>query len=465
MTQLPHPGPGAEPAGLAGRSSFARVTALVRNDPHLALAAAAAALLAGEWRQAEASLRWPLLAGAVGCAALAFAWRRRDNLRLVPLLCVALGFQLAWVLIHVHLGAPGDSDPLIYHREGQALLDGSYPRAEYPPGAIGLFALETWIGGGATRTANALLMIPFHLLVVAAVWLFRLRFSRWLAAGVAFWPLNLFYWEFRFDLVPTAALAVGLLLAYRGRWLPAGLVLAVGALVKWTPALAALALALWLLREHGSRAAARFAAAFVVPIAVTYAGLLAWRPTEVLYAYREQGGRGITGESLPYLPLRLAGLARPGHFVADPAAVPSWADGAAIGFQVAVLLVLLALVVRARRRTEAVALAAMLPLAFLFANRIFSPQFLVTAVAAWAVAAALVVAGTGELIALAAVVAAATIGNTVVYPTLDYATGQIPGWTLASAAAVVLGSLATAWIAVAAVRGRAARESLREDPA
>ena len=42
---------------------------------------------------------------------------------------------------------------------------------------------------------------------VAAIWALRTRTTPWLAALVALWPMNAFFWEFRFDLVPTALLA------------------------------------------------------------------------------------------------------------------------------------------------------------------------------------------------------------------------------------------------------------------
>ena len=58
-------------------------------------------------------------------------------------------------------------------------------------------------------------MVPFQLVCVASVWALRTRWSAWLATFLALWPLNAFYWEFRFDLVPTAALVAGLLLASR----------------------------------------------------------------------------------------------------------------------------------------------------------------------------------------------------------------------------------------------------------
>ena len=427
-----------------------RLTNIVRTDPHLPLALAAVVVLAGEWHQAEAGVKWPLFEAAVFAIAFAFTWRGRDRLRLAPLLLLTLLFELASIAVHAHVGAHGDADPIIYGRQGRILVDGRYPSSEYPAGAVGLFGLETWISGGATRTANALTMVPFHLLGITALWLFRTRWSRWVAAFVAMWPLNLFYWEFRFDLVPATLLTVGLLLAYRERWLWSAAVLSIGALVKWTPGLAALALVVWLVGSHRPRLAGRYVVAFVVPIVLTYVPLLAWSPTEVLHAYSAQGGRNITGESLPFLVLRVLGQARAGAYSPDPASVAQWADNAAIACQALVLLAILALVARVRDRAAAVALAAILPVAFLLTNRIFSPQFFVVAVAAWATATALLTLTTRQVIALTAMTGAATIGNAVVWPTLDFLLTDEPGWIFASAAALLIGAAVTTCLSAAA---------------
>ena len=118
------------------------------------------------------------------------------------------------------------------------MLDGTYPRSEYPTGAVALFALETWLGGEPPHVLHAATMLGFHLAAVAAIWSVGTRWSAWLAAFVAVWPLNLFHWEFRYDLAPTAFLVVGLVLALRERWALAGVALGVGAALKWSPALA-----------------------------------------------------------------------------------------------------------------------------------------------------------------------------------------------------------------------------------
>jgi len=427
-----------------------RLTNLVRTDPHLPLALAAVAVLGGEWRQAEAGVKWPIFEAGVFAVAFAIAWTRRDRLRLVPLVSLTLLFHLASVAIHVHLGVHGDGDPIIYGQQGKILVGGRYPASEYPAGAVGLFGLETWISGGSTRTANALTMVPVHAVGVVALWLFRTRWSRWLAAFVALWPVNLFYWEFRFDLVPATLITVGLLLAYRERWGWSAVALSIGALVKWTPGLTALAIIVWLISSGSRRLAGRYALAFVLPIVVTYAPLLAWSPSAVLHAYSAQGGRGITGESLPFLVLYALGQAKAGAYSPDPASVADWADNAAIAIQAVILLVIYAVVARVRDRAGAFALAALLPASFLFTNRIFSPQFFVVAVASCATASALLDLGARQIVALTASIGAATVGNAVVWPALDFRLVEEPGWIFASAAALVIGTAVTLWLSARA---------------
>jgi hypothetical protein len=71
---------------------------------------------------------------------------------------------------------------------------------------------------------------------------------------------------------------------------------------------------------------------------------------------------------------------------------PACATTAAIAVQAVVVLVVLAGLVAVRGdRGAALALASVLPVAFLLTNRVFSAQFIVTLVACWAVAGALVI--------------------------------------------------------------------------
>jgi hypothetical protein len=416
-----------------------RASAVLR-DPHLSLALACAGVLFLEWRRLDRSLLGPLAEGAIAGTALAAAWSRRESLRLAPLLVLSAAFQIAWVGIHLRLGVHGDSDPrVVYTPEGNAALNGRFPLSPYPPGAVGLFAVETWLGRGSAVTANALLMVPFQAALVAAVWLLRTRSSRWLAACIALWPLDTFFWEFRFDLVPAAALAAGVALAHRGRWHTAGWVLGLGALAKWTPALTAVALVAWLVRARRTRDAGRHAAGFALPLLLVNVPLLLVNARDTLSPYRGQSPRQITGESLPYLALRVMHLATPARHYYGAAHVPHWSNAAAAlaqGFFVAAVGVNAALAPRAQ---VALGVAALLPAAFLLTNRIFSPQFFVVIVAAVAVSAALLGRGRRELMLVAGLLAVATIANATLFPRLA---ATPPGWTFVSAAALLPAALA-----------------------
>ena len=420
-------------------------------DPHLVLAGGAAVVLVLEALRGSEPVAtspiWPVLQAAVAGLALVFAWRRQEALRLVPLLAIAGAFHVGWIVVHLAVGVPSDWDSrVIYPPQGNALLDGDYPSSEYPPGAVLLFALEVLLGGGEARVSNAFVMVPFQLATVGAIWALRTRWSAWFAAVVALWPLNAFFWEFRFDVVPTALLVSGLVLALREQWALSGAVLAVGTAVKWTPALAAAALALWLLTHGAARAGVRHALAFAGTLVAVHLPFLLWDAGAVLHAYTEQGGRGITGESLPYIPLHVLGLANLEAEFWDPAVVPGWADIAAAVAQALLVVAALVLVARfARSLSVAVALAALLPVVFLLANRIFSPQFLVPLLASWAVAGALLARSRVEQLLFAAAALGATLANALIYP------GQSQQSFKLSAVLFVLAIAATAWLVVRSV--------------
>ncbi len=422
-----------------------------RRDPHIPLALAAALLLGGEAERLDRMLLGPIVEAAVASAALLVAWRHREALRLPAVLGLAMAFQLAWVGIHLVLGVRGGVDPdVVYAPEGRALLHGTYPHSPYPAGAAALFALETWLGGGSARATNALSMVPFQALTVVALWLLRTQWTAWVAAAVAIWPVNAFFWEFRFDLVPAAALVGGIALARREQWYTAGWVLGLGALVKWTPALCVLALGGWLLVARRPRAAASHLLGFALPVMLVSVPLLILTPGAAAAPYGAQSARGITGESLLYLPLRLAGLARPARHYYGPAIVPGWSMTAAIALQLVAVAAVIGLAASAHGEDGALAIAALAPAAFLLTNRIFSPQFFVVVATACACAAALTARRPLELLMPSALVGVATTANAVLFPGLA---GQlVHGWTFVSAAALLP---ATAAVALLAARGRA----------
>jgi hypothetical protein len=423
------------------------VRQLERLDPNLALGAAAIAIAATEAAyRTWISDAWLLLEALIGAAALVHAWREQDRLRLGPVLAVIGGLQLALFGVHVALDVTGDKDSsVVYRWQGNGLGRGDYPRSEYPLGAVLLFGLEAWLGGGATRNANALLMAPLALVTSAAVWLTRTPYAPWLAALIGFWPANAFYWQYKFDLAPAALLVVGLVFALRGRWGLAGAVLAAGALVKWTPALAAVALVAWLLSTRRVREAATHAAAFAATIALVYTPFLLWSPSEVLSAYERQSGRSITPESVWYLLLRPFDVAHVRTHISFSAGAPRWANVAAGVLQAAVVLAIVVAAARASTRRAAIALAGLAPVAFLLTNRIFSPQFVLVAFAAWALAAALVVQTRREQLGVGVAMAAAALANEFVYP---FALPRYDvTWLLCSLVLFVVGGALTVWLA------------------
>ena len=421
------------------------------KQPIYAVAAGAALVVLLEIGRVEwgRDYAWLIVEAVVAAATLFVAWRGQERLRLWPLLVVAAAYHVALVWAHIAADVPVDFDISIFTNQGQSLLDGDYPRSEYPTGAVSLFAVETWLGEGSARTPNALLMIPFQLACVVAIWSLRTRWSAWAATLVALWPLNAYAWEMKFDLAPAALLAIGLALAWRERFALAGIALGIGAAVKWTPALAALALLVWLLASGRAREGVRHAAAFAAAFLALTVPYVAWEAGDVLAAYEIQGDRTITGESLPYLPLHWLGQAELGEDFSHPAVVPDWADPAATAVQLLVLAGILVLVWRARGRlATAVALAALAPVAFLLTNRVFSSQFLVVVLVAWATAIALLARSRREQLLLGAAAAAACLLNAFVYPFV------LPGpsglWEVASALMFAVALAVTGWLLFAA---------------
>jgi hypothetical protein len=91
----------------------------------------------------------------------------------------------------------------------------------------------------------------------------------------------------------------------------------------------------------------------------------------------------------------------------------------------------------------------MAPVVFLLANRVFSPQYLVLILAAWAIAGALVLERRRDQLVLGLLAMAATTANAFVYP---YTLYQLGLWRAASAVLFVLGFATSAWIVWNALR-------------
>lgn len=183
-------------------SHLERWQAVAARRPHAALVVLVTAALVTEpavqaGRDAASNVEYVGAAvglaarAAVALACLFVAWEGQRRLRLVPVLGCAALLGAGWLVLHVLTGVEPDQDLTFYAEDGSSILDGTYPRSEYPTGAVGLFALETWLGGEPPRQLHAAVMLGFHLVTVAAIWSLRTPWSAWLATFVAVWPLNL----------------------------------------------------------------------------------------------------------------------------------------------------------------------------------------------------------------------------------------------------------------------------------
>ena len=135
----------------------------------------------------------------MSAAALGLVWHTRDRLRLPFLLGVAVLLQVGTEsFVRLHAVFKSGEPTMLYAGTGQELLDGRYPHSEYPVGAVLLFAFEAALGGADSHVVHALVMVPFQLAIVGAVWSLRTRWSSWFAAIVAVWPVSAWFWEFRY---------------------------------------------------------------------------------------------------------------------------------------------------------------------------------------------------------------------------------------------------------------------------
>lgn len=228
---------------------------------------------------------------------------------------------------------------------------------------------------------------------------------------------SIYYWQYRFDLVPAALIVLGLLLAHKQRWGWSGIILGIGAAVKWTPARSFLLLSIWLVAGRRRAALERVVSGFLGSVLLIHVPFLLWQPDRVLSAYATQDERGTTNESVWFFPLSLLGVIGDTEEPFAPAGAPQWADVLAVTVQAVVLLGLIALAWLHRERAgPALVLAALAPVVFLVTNRIFSPQFLLVLIAALAFAGALVVRNRYGQLVLGGLLIAAAFANAFVYP-------------------------------------------------
>jgi hypothetical protein len=388
---------------------MATLRGVMRAVP-LEVVAAAASIVVIE-AATDANVRY-VVETAIAATALALAWRRQAELRPAGIVVFALTFSIALAVVHLAQGTGGDQDvQSVYGSEGGLLTHGVYPHSEYPPGAVLLFALEAAIA--SPRVVNPFVMAVCAAAIAAMLSGLATAEARWLALAVVLWPVNTFFWEWKFDALPTALLAAGALAAVRQRWGLAGLAFGMGAAVKWTPALSALMLAAWLLSRRDIASFRAHVAGFVVAFGTIVLPFLVWSPSAVWASVERQAPRGVIGESIWYYPLHAFGKGQLNGAIYDPMRTSSWANTAAVSLQLLAVIALVVLLIRRRPPLEeAVALALCAPIVFLLLNKVFSAQYMLTIAIAAAAAAVL----QRRVLIVASLMAVATFANLLVYP-------------------------------------------------
>ena len=348
-----------------------------------------------------------------------------------------------------------DSDVNLYLHYGISLTQGQWPLnplgqyIQYPQRSFPFFWLGAVLSGSNPETfywVFPVLMTFCQFGAAAALYglglkLGRARAAFLLAAWVAGCPAMLIFGYTRFDAAPAAILLAGIYLAIPGDFkgekglaaarrfsLWAGLsgfLLAVGALVKWLPAVVWPWLAAGCWRPRNWVALRNFAVVTVVSGLVLTLPFFAINSTALLYPYKFQGSRRLIGESVWFLVQ---------HTFLDPTkSIPDkpWGDPPKIVLgnnwltlmQVGLtgLVFVLALwrlwqVREARPAMTRWAAAGLIGLTvFTLANRIFSPQYLVLLCWAWAAALILRPVGWKGLLVTLGLMALAAGANFEVY--------------------------------------------------
>jgi hypothetical protein len=406
----------------------------------------------GEWSVA-------VIAAQAACVVWGMWHSIGRTLTLSGILRIALVVRLAALTTRLLSGEIGsDPDVELFYNYGRATLELGLPVVEYPSGALIPWAI---LALPASRELFAL-ALPLcntvaDLAIVWAIWSISERRSSAsgntaLACFYALSPPLLPFWHGKYDPLPTAFLALGLVAFAHRRMGWSGVALGIGGALKWTPWLAAAALALGMLRSRSSRAPASlwtFAAGGMMAVAATSIpfALIDW--DRFLAPYTLQGGRAITGESVWFLAVLITA---PEYWARLPAPWGSVETGGTMmGIAIGVQGIILASLILSALRFPSsawrpAALAALAPAAFLLLNRVFSPQYMVTITAALLIACAIVGQSPRHTRGIVVLLTIAQASNLLIWP------NTVPWWPLSSAVMFTAALAALAWLTVMTVR-------------
>jgi hypothetical protein len=207
-----------------------------------------------------------------------------------------------WALLHVGWYAHGQiTDYGVYRQHGDEIVHThavpyrDFP-VEYPPAALPVFVIPALLERyDYDRVFQALMA----LCDVAAVIAVALIAGRRAAVIAAVAPLALGSVVIsRFDLWPTALVAVGIAALVRGRSTTSALLLGTAFAAKLWPAVLAPLVVVWLARTRGPRAAAQWAGAAVATAAAWFLPFVALSPAGVGHTFHAQLARPLQLESL-----------------------------------------------------------------------------------------------------------------------------------------------------------------------
>jgi len=231
---------------------------------------------------------------------------------------VLVGWVLAISVLRLNLGSDirlvnNDNDRFIYYEHGQWFADGKVPYrdvfSEYPQVPTYFFALPsilTSVGapdgdGGYENYSAAFSLLMLTLLVASVVLLQEMLPAHRTLAYLMLLPAPLYFTFNRFDILPAFLVLVALRLLQNGREVPAAVMLAVGALAKWYPALFLPAFLLHVHRRHGRLSWQMVLAFGVTCVLIVAPTLLAGGLDAFLVPYRFHQARELVTGSLPLL--------------------------------------------------------------------------------------------------------------------------------------------------------------------
>jgi uncharacterized membrane protein len=217
-------------------------------------------------------------------------------------LLAAVLVGVVWALLHVGWYAHGQlTDYGVYKKYGDKIVNThAVPyrdfQMEYPPAALPVFVLPALVEHYDYDRVFQGLMALCDLAAVIAV---ALVAGRRAAVIAALAPLALGSVVIsRFDLWPTALVAVGIAALVRGRSATSALLLGTAFAAKLWPAVLAPLAVVWLARTRGPRAAAQWAATAVATAAAWFLPFVALSPAGVGHTFHSQLARPLQLESL-----------------------------------------------------------------------------------------------------------------------------------------------------------------------